>query len=164
MGQKNWYAVYTKPRWEKKVFALLSEKGFLSYCPLHKVRRRWSDRYKIVNEPLFKSYVFVQINEVEMKKVRLIPGFVNFIYWNGKPAIIREKEINIIKKFLNDYTFVAAEPVKLIPNQRIKIMNGILMDEKGIVLQSEKNKVQLILESLGFKLTASLDKTEIQIL
>jgi len=164
MGQKNWYAVYTKPRWEKKVFALLSENGFLSYCPLHKVRRRWSDRYKIVNEPLFKSYVFVQINEVEMKKVRLIPGFVNFIYWNGKPAIIREKEINIIKKFLNDYTFVAAEPVKLIPNQRIKIMNGILMDEKGIVLQSEKNKVQLILESLGFKLTASLDKTEIQIL
>ena len=147
-----------------KRFCFTFRKGFLSYCPLHKVRRRWSDRYKIVNEPLFKSYVFVQINEVEMKKVRLIPGFVNFIYWNGKPAIIREKEINIIKKFLNDYTFVAAEPVKLIPNQRIKIMNGILMDEKGIVLQSEKNKVQLILESLGFKLTASLDKTEIQIL
>ena len=63
MGQKHWYAVYTKPRWEKKVFALLSEKGFTAYCPLHKVRKRWSDRYKVIEEPVFKSYVFINITE-----------------------------------------------------------------------------------------------------
>lgn len=159
---QRWHAVYTKPRWEKKVFALLAEKGIAAYCPLNKVRRRWSDRYKIINEPLFKSYVFVHINNEEMKKVRMIPGIVNFIYWNGKPAVIREKEISTIKKFLNEYEFVSAEPVRLIPNQRVKIMNGILMDEEAIVIRSEKNKVQVVLESLGFKLTAGLGENVIQ--
>jgi transcription antitermination factor NusG len=55
-----WYAVYTRPRWEKKVAALLLHKGIESYCPLNKVRRRWSDRTKTIEEPLFKSYVFVK--------------------------------------------------------------------------------------------------------
>ncbi|HRX93358.1 MAG TPA: transcription termination/antitermination NusG family protein, partial [Chitinophagaceae bacterium] len=57
---KRWLAVYTKPRWEKKVNKLFKEKGLESYCPLNKVRRKWSDRMKIVEEPLFKSYVFVK--------------------------------------------------------------------------------------------------------
>lgn len=161
---KKWHAVYTKPRWEKKVFSLLVEKGIVSYCPLNKTRRRWSDRYKIINEPLFKSYVFVKAGDDEMKEVRMIPGVVNFVYWNSKPAVIREEEINIIKKFLNEYDFVLAEPVQLMPNQRIKIMNGILMDEEAIVIRAEKNKVQVVLNSLGFRLTASVNKNEIQVI
>lgn len=160
---KKWHAVYTKPRWEKKVFARLEEKGIIAYCPLNKIRRRWTDRYKIVNEPLFKSYVFVQVEEEEeMKKVRLIPGVVNFVYWNSKPAVIKQEEIQTIKRFLNDYEYVMAEPLNLALNQRVKIMSGVLMNEEGVVVRSEKNKVQVILYSLGFKLTASLEKNEIQ--
>lgn len=161
---KKWHAVYTKPRWEKKIFALLEQRGLNVYCPLNKVRRKWSDRYKVINEPLFKSYVFVYVNSEEMKAVRMVPGVVNFVYWNGKPAVIPEKEIGIIKKFLNDYEFVVAEPTRLLPNQRIKIMSGVLMNEEGVVVRSEKNKVQVVLESLGFKLTASLGRNEIQVI
>ena len=57
---KKWLAVYTRPRWEKKVDQLLKEQGTESYCPLNKVKRKWSDRVKTVEEPLFKSYVFVK--------------------------------------------------------------------------------------------------------
>ena len=64
MSQK-WYAVYTKPRWEKKVNSLLLQKGIEVYCPLNKVRRKWSDRIKTIEEPLFKSYVFVKIKDEE---------------------------------------------------------------------------------------------------
>lgn len=159
---KNWHAVYTKPRWEKKVFTRFEEKGITAYCPLNKIRRRWTDRYKIVNEPLFKSYVFVQVEEEQMRKVRLIPGVVNFVYWNGKPAIIKQEEIQTIKRFLNEYDYVMAEPLNLALNQRVKIMSGVLMDEEGVVVRSEKNKVQVILQSLGFKLTASLGTNEIK--
>lgn len=154
--------MYTKPRWEKKIFALLEDRELVAYCPLNKVRRKWSDRYKIINEPLFKSYVFVQVTSDEMKEVRMVPGVVNFVYWNGKPAEIPEQEINTIRKFLNEYEFVTAEPTRLMPNQRIKIMSGVLMNEEGVVVRSEKNKVQVVLESLGFKLTASLGRNEIQ--
>lgn len=161
---RKWHAVYTKPRWEKKVFALLEEKGIQSYCPLNKIRKRWSDRYKIVNEPLFKSYLFVNIKEDEINTVRMCSGVVNFVYWNHQPAIIREKEINIIRKFLNDYEFVSAEPIQLIANQRIQIMNGVLMDNEAIVIRSERNKVYAVLENLGYKLTVTFKKNEIKVL
>ena len=98
-----WYAVYTKPRWEKKVAILLQQKGIESYCPLNKVRRRWSDRMKTLEEPLFKSYVFVQITEGDRTAVRMTDGVINFVYWNGKPAIIKEKEIATIRKFLDEF-------------------------------------------------------------
>ncbi|MBL0358846.1 MAG: UpxY family transcription antiterminator [Chitinophagaceae bacterium] len=55
--------MYTKPRWEKKVACLLDEKGIENYCPLNKVVKQWSDRKKVVLEPVFKSYVFVKILE-----------------------------------------------------------------------------------------------------
>ena len=112
---KKWYAVYTKPRWEKKIHKLFSEKGLESYCPLNKIRRKWSDRIKIVEEPLFTSYVFVKVDEEEKTKVRTTNGVLNFVYWQGKPAIIKEKEIEVIKKFLHEYENVIAR------TDRIKI-------------------------------------------
>lgn len=159
---KKWYAVYTKPRWEKKVYALLQEKQVTAYCPLNKVRKKWSDRYKIVHEPLFKSYVFVQVEENEMTSVRMVSGVVNFVYWNSKPAVIKEEEINTIRRFLNEHDHVEVEHIQFKPNQRVKIMSGILMNEEAIVLRSDKNKVQVILQSLGFKLTARLGSNEIR--
>ena len=159
---KKWFAVYTKPRWEKKVFTLLQEKKIAAYCPLNKVRKKWSDRYKIVHEPLFKSYVFVQVEENETANVRTVSGVVNFVYWNGKPAVIKEEEINTIRRFLNEYGHVEAEHIQFKPNQRVKIMSGVLMDEEGIVVRSDKNKVQVILQNLGFKLTARLSANEIR--
>ena len=75
-----WYAVYTRPRWEKKVHQRFSEKGWESYCPLNKVEKQWSDRIKVVEEPLFKSYVFIRLQEEEASAVRMVNGVVNFVY------------------------------------------------------------------------------------
>jgi transcription antitermination factor NusG len=100
---KYWYAVYTKPRWEKKVSTLFAEKGFESYCPLNKVHKQWSDRIKLVEEPLFKSYVFVRIPAKAQAGIRLVNGVLNFVYWLGKPAVIKAVEIDRIKRFLNEY-------------------------------------------------------------
>ena len=106
---RKWYAIYTRPRWEKKVNRLLSEKGFESYCPLNKVRRKWSDRYKLIEEPLFKSYVFVKIEDAERTPIRMTSGVINFVYGDGKPAVIREREIQNIKKFLDEYENVVVK-------------------------------------------------------
>jgi transcription antitermination factor NusG len=76
-NQKRWYALYTKPRWEKKVYKGLSQKGIESYCPLNKVKRKWSDRIKTIEEPLFKSYVFVKVAELEKTDVRFVDGVLN---------------------------------------------------------------------------------------
>ena len=158
---KKWLAIYSRPRWEKKVNQLLLEKGFESYCPLNKVRRKWSDRVKIVEEPLFKSYVFVKVNGDGRTAVRMTPGVINFVYWEGKPAVIREKEINAIKRFLNEYENVEVQPMNLQVHQRVKITTGPLMDQEGEVLSLQRKAVKVAIDSLGYVLVAYIDRTKL---
>jgi transcription antitermination factor NusG len=159
---KKWLALYTRPRWEKKVHALLSEKGIESYCPLNKVRRQWSDRIKVVEEPLFKSYVFVRVNEAERTAVRLTNGAINFIYWNGKPAHIREKEIATIRKFLDEHEDVELIPMQLKPSQRVVIQSGTFLGKTAEVLEVRKKKAKVAIESLGYHLVAFFDTKKLR--
>lgn len=140
---------------------LLAEKGVESYCPLNKVRRKWSDRVKIIEEPLFKSYVFVKVNEQDRTAVRMTNGAINFVYWDGKPAVIKEKEITAIKRFLDEYENVEARPVELKVNQRVRITNGTLMDHEGKVLDVRHKTAQIAIDSLGYILIAQIDRTKL---
>jgi transcription antitermination factor NusG len=160
----HWYALYTKPRWEKKVHALLSEKKIESYCPLNKVRKKWSDRIKTVEEPLFRSYVFVRVNEEEQTKVRLTSGVMNFVYWQGKPAIIPAKEIDTIRKFLNEYENVTTEPIQLKENGRVTIRQGLFMDHEAKIVKIEGNRVKVEILSIGYSLVALVDKKNLSTL
>src|SRR5215510_5928165 len=161
VGIRKWLAVYTRPRWEKKVNLLLAEKGVERYCPLNKIRRKWSDRVKVVEEPLFKSYVFVKVNDENRTDVRMTPGVVNFVYWEGKPAVIKEKEINAIKRFLNDYENVEVQPMNLQVHQRVKIVTGPLMDQEGEVLSLQRKTVKVAIDSLGYILVAYIDRSKL---
>jgi transcription antitermination factor NusG len=160
----HWYALYTKPRWEKKVHSLLTEKKIESYCPLNKVRKKWSDRIKTVEEPLFRSYVFVRVNEEEQTKVRLTSGVMNFVYWQGKPAIIPAKEIDTIRKFLNEYENVMTEPIQLRENGRVTIRQGLFMDHEAKILKIEGNRVKVEILSIGYSLVALVDKKNLSTL
>ncbi|MBI5370467.1 MAG: UpxY family transcription antiterminator [Sphingobacteriales bacterium] len=158
---KKWLAIYTRPRWEKKVNQLLAEKGFESYCPLNKVKRKWSDRIKIVEEPLFKSYVFVKLSEKDRTEVRMTSGAINFVYWNGKPAVIKEKEINAIKRFLDEYEYVEAHPVDIKVNERVMITNGTFMGQEGKVLELRHKVAKVAIDSLGYILIAHFERTKL---
>src|SRR5688500_1387135 len=109
----SWYAVYTKPRWEKKVAAALEKRQIESYCPLNLVARQWSDRRKVVQEPLFSSYVFVRVPDSKRQLVRETEGIINFVYWLGKPALIPDHEIELIKRFLRHYKDISLEKFPL---------------------------------------------------
>lgn len=161
MSIRKWLAVYTRPRWEKKVDKLLGEKGVERYCPLNKVRRKWSDRIKIVEEPLFKSYVFVKVNDQDRTAVRMTPGVINFVYWQGKPAVIKEKEINAIRRFLDEYENVKVKPMELKPHQRVKITAGLLMDQEGEVVEVHHKTARVAIDSLGYVLIATIDRTKL---
>lgn len=140
---------------------LLIEKGLESYCPLNKVRRKWSDRVKIVEEPVFKSYVFVKVSDNDRKAVRMTNGAINFVYWAGKPAVIKEKEITAIKRFLDEYENVEARPAEIKLNQRVRITNGTLMDQSGKVLDVRHKTVKVAIDSLGYILVAYIDRSKL---
>lgn len=140
---------------------LLKEKGVMSYCPLNKVRRKWSDRVKIVEEPLFKSYVFVKVDDSEKTNVRMTNGVINFLYWDGKPAIIREREINAIKRFLDEYENVELHPMEFRKHQRVVVVSGPLMDQEGSVLDVNRKMVKVAIDSLGYVLVAYIERTKL---
>src|SRR6186997_303962 len=99
-GQAHWYALYTRPRHEKQVFEDLTNRGIEAFLPTYKVRRRWSDRYKIVEEPLFKNYLFVRM-PIERYHDSLRPyGAVSFVKFDGRPAEITEVEVEAVRRLV----------------------------------------------------------------
>jgi len=158
----NWYVVYTRPRWEKKVAKLLLEKGIRHYCPLNRVMKQWSDRRKIVHEPLFKGYVFVNTLEKDKWEVKKIDGILNYVYWLGKPARIQETEINTIKMFLQEFTDVEVINRQLDINDTVIIKQGVLMNYRGIIVEVSGNKARVRIDSMGIQLSAIFDKVNLE--
>lgn len=158
---RRWYAIYTRPRWEKKVNLLLKEKGLESYCPLNKIKRKWSDRLKTIEEPLFKSYVFVKVGDEEKTNVRMTSGVINFLYWDKKPAIVKEKEIQTIKRFLDEYDNVEVYSKELKVDDRVRVVSGSLMDHEGKVLDFRHKIAKVAIDSLGYVLVAYIERSKL---
>ena len=158
--KKQWYALYTRPRWEKKVADLLEKKKVEVYCPLNKVHRQWADRRKVILEPLFSSYVFVYVSEREHLSIKETDGVINLVYWLNKPAIIRNEEIDTIKKFLSEYDHVSLEKTEVNLNDKVRIINGPLMMWEGNVVEIRTNTIKITLPSLGQTLVAEIRNVE----
>tara|TARA_B100001059_G_scaffold147566_1_gene147540 strand:- start:462 stop:932 length:471 start_codon:yes stop_codon:yes gene_type:complete len=145
---KKWFVIYTKPKQELKVVTELSKIGIFSYCPTVKMLKQYSDRKKKIEKPLMPSYVMVYIEECRRSTVFSIPGIVRYLFWLGKPAIIRESEIDIMKQHLEGvYTDISIS--SLIKGQLYEITEGPLAGKTGKVIEMKKNKVKLEITSLG---------------
>lgn len=158
----SWYAVYTKPRWEKKVSRMLDQRGVENYCPLNKVTRQWSDRKKVVLEPLFKSYVFVKVAEDKKWDLKRVDGILNYVYWLGVPAKIREEEIDTIRKFLNEFDDVQVRDLSIASDNKVRITKGVLMNYEGMVVEVSGSLALVKIDSMGLQLTAKFDKANLE--
>ena len=154
----NWKALYVSSRSEKKVTARLIELGLEAYLPLKKEKKQWSDRKKIVISPLINGYVFVKLNLVQRDLVFKAHGVIQYVRSNGKDAIIREQEIDVLKSIELKGYFAEARPLeKLEPGDRTLIKHGIFKGLTGIVeRQSGKDVYTLRLESLGYSVKINL--------
>lgn len=145
--KRYWHALYVRSRSEKKVQTLLEENGFIAYLPLITEVRDWSDRKKKIEEPLFKSYVFVCSNEREHVPILNIYGVIKFVSFEHKPVIVPENQILAIKKFVSDYEngdgYKMQNDEDLKVGQRVRIINGPM---KGLTgrLETIRNKRHLI--------------------
>jgi len=158
----NWYVLYTKSRSEKSVADKLSLSGFEVYCPILKRKKQWSDRWKWVEEPLFRSYCFVQVSDIDREKVLNVQGVVRYVFHCGKPAVIRDKEMNLLKSWLMQYDHESIEATHLNVKDRIRIRSGALMDKEAEVLESKGNYALLLLEDLGLQVRVDLRKNIVE--
>lgn len=147
----NWYVLYTSPRAEKKVNERLKAMGVESYLPLHRSPQVWSDRVKLVDKPLFSSYIFVKCTEPEILPLLKVYGIVKVVYYCGKPAIIRQKEIDAIHVFLEQ-----AANHTLSIGEEVEILSGAMKHVSGIIKKMGKNRLQLHIEQLAVTVTVDL--------
>lgn len=157
-----WNVLYTKTKNEKKVFDRLSNLGVDAYCPCQRTLKQWSDRKKWVEEPVFKSYIFVKAPESEVQKLQILntSGVVRFLYWLGKPAQVRQGEIDAIRNFLGEHQSV--ESVSFDIGSKLNVKQGVLKGSEGVVLYQTKNEVVLRVEKLGMSLVARLPKISVE--
>jgi transcription antitermination factor NusG len=157
-SKKQWFVLYTRSGYEKRVADLLERKQFEAYIPLTRMQRPWTDRKKITQQPLFRSYVFVHATLNDHARIRQTDGVINFVYWLSKPAVIRQDEIDTIRKFLVEYDFVKLEKTSINLDDRVRIVNGPLMMWEGNVVEIRTTTVKIILPSLGYALVAEISK------
>lgn len=145
----NWHVIFTKPKWERKVAEQLNKAGITAYCPTTIIVKERSDRKKKIEAPLFNHYVFVYISDKDRNLVFLSPGVVRYLYWLGKHALVREKEIETIKNWLNPIksNIISIENYNL--GQTIKLTEGPFITQNAIVKEITKTHHILVLKSLG---------------
>jgi len=156
-----WLVIYTKPRWEKKLVDQLAAKGFEVYCPTQRVKRRWSDRTKWIDQPLFSSHIFVHLEPERRDAVYFTPGFVRFLFWDKRPAVVRDEEIATLKRWLNDFDHEAISVEAYQPGTQIKVQSGPLQGREATVLEQRGTKLELYLEDLQVKVSVDVNKTQL---
>ena len=150
----NWFVLHTKPRFEKKVEERLLSFGIEAYCPTRKEIRFWSDRKKKVDIPVLPSMVLVKLKEEDINKVFNISGVVRYMFWLGKRAIVTEKEIDILKKYLKGNRLINQETFKVKPGDIIDVPG--FENESGFVDRVSNNTAWVFLENLGYKIKLNL--------
>ena len=145
----DWYVVYTKPKWEKKVAERLNELGVISYCPLINKTSQWSDRKKTISVPLFNSYIFVQIADKDRNRVFDVVGAVRYLFWLGKPAVVKDSEIVTIQEWLSAPVDFEISLDQWKKGDKIVLESGPFISQSAIIQEVNRNHYVLILESLG---------------
>lgn len=157
-----WYVLYVRSRHEKTVETLLKEWQLEPFLPMVKSIRKWSDRKKIIEVPLFPSYVFVKINSVsDFNKALSIEGACNYIRFGREYAIACEDEIKRIKTLLNieGLEDIETSDLKLTIGEKYKINYGVLSGlDCEIIRIDAKDKVIVRVDSLQKNIIATFPK------
>lgn len=133
-AQFPWYAIRVKPRFERAVYQNLAAKGYACFLPLYKERRRWSDRVKLVELPLFPGYLFCSLDIRRRLPVLQTPGVLHFVSFDGEPAPVDGKEIHALQTAVSSGAPLAPWPY-LREGQRVMVARGPLRGLTGILLK-----------------------------
>ena len=156
-----WYVLCTKPRNEKKVAQRLKQAGYNVYCPLQKYSRQWNDRIKVVEEALFKSYLFIQIEDRLRNEVFAFPGTVRYLFWMCRPAQVRQVEINTIQKWLGEYDHNDIDISDIQLGDYVYIDSGQFSGKEAVLLDRTNNRAIVQLKELRIQLSLSLSNNDL---
>lgn len=150
-----WYVLYTKLRSEKKAEKQLLSLGINAYCPTYSKIKIWSDRKKKIDVPLLPSMVLVNLEKKDINRVFECPTVLRYMFWLGKRAIVRQNEVDILKKYLNkDYKFLNNNSLNIKVGDNFSLPS--FNNENGIVDRISSNNIWIYLKSVGYSVKLKL--------
>ncbi len=160
--QQNWYALYTNPRHEKVVADQISRRGISCFLPLYRSMRRWKDRRKEVALVLFPGYVFIRIALEDRLQVLQLPGVVRLVTFNGRPAALREEEIENLRNRLTGPFALEPHPYLRV-GRRIRVRSGPLQGLEGIIVR-KKDRCRLVfsIDLIMRSVAVEVDECEVE--
>lgn len=156
---KQWFAIYTRSRTEKKVVAELIEQGYEAWVPLLKTMRQWSDRKKMVEVPLFNSYIFIRADHAKIRSiVSKADGAVYVVSFSGQPAAIPDKQIDDLKLLLDSSEKFEISINEFIVGDRVEVTRGTLRGLQGMFVQYKGQKrVLMHIDAINQKLLIDIN-------
>lgn len=162
---KSWYAVYVKSRAEKKAAAEFQQIGIDYFLPLIKELRQWSDRKKWVEAPLFRSYIFVHIEQKDYYKVLQVNSVSRYITFEGKAVPIPVQQIEAIKYFLNEKDPETSKNLSWEKGIKVEVVSGSLTGLTGELVKIKgKNKICVEIKAVGKTILIETKKSKLRVL
>lgn len=157
-----WYALYTKPRHEKKAADLINEKNFEVYLPMVKQVRQWKDRKKKVEMPLFNSYLFANFDYARRFEVLQTRGIVKIINFSGEAAIVPDWQIESLRKMLEfPETLKVEKYIRL--GEIVEIKAGPMRGLKGMVsVKKDSNRLILSIDGIYQSVSVEIDEEYVE--
>jgi len=142
-----WYALYTHPRSEKKLAKDMDKLGIEYYLPLLRTRKKWSDRYKWIEEPLFASYIFTHIEfERDSLRVLRLPHAVYFVSTNGTPTVVEENDLELLRLAVENYadSLVIRDTAALSTGQVVRVSGGPFAGKEAVIERIQGKTVVVV--------------------
>lgn len=160
--ETRWYAAYTNPRHEKRVAAQMDGKRIEYFVPLYRSVRRWKDRRKELELPLFPGYVFVHMALRDRLQVLQLPGVVHFVSFHGKPAPLPTVEIEALRNGLVRNALAEPHPYLRV-GRRVRIHSGPMAGMEGVLVRrKDKFRVVLSIHLIQRSVAVEVDEAEIE--
>ena len=159
-----WFAVQTRYRFEKRVVAQLSHKSCEVYLPLLTEHHAWSDRQKVITIPLFPGYAFVHIDQSRNARQAVLQtvGLIGFVTFGGVVVAVPPKQIEDLQLLLQKKGLFSLHPF-VHSGQRVRVRGGCLHGLEGVLVQHEKGKLVISIESIQRSLAIEIEGYELEL-
>ncbi|WP_308990383.1 UpxY family transcription antiterminator [Mariniflexile litorale] len=156
----NWYVLYVKSKQEFKVQDYLNKLDLEleAFCPYRIELKQWSDRKKKIAVPLISSIVLIKTKEINRDKVFSVPGTIRYLFWLGKPAIVKEFEVEQLLSISHNENIISHEVEEIKLGKHIDLTRFGFSNRTGVIQRVSNNVFWVVLESLGYTLKLTLKK------
>ena len=157
-----WYAVRVRSRFERVATTHLTERGFETFFPSYTTRRRWSDRIKTIEVPLFPGYLFCRTDLQSRRPIVTVPGFVDFVGFGNGPAPVEDSEVDSIRMVTERGQKYQPWPFTKV-GQRVQVTNGPLRGMHGVMVETRNERHILVsVELLQRSVLVDIDLADVR--